>query len=634
MRTAPFFSIFVGSFLTVIKMKSFRFLIVLLPLSVLISCVNNDGPVVDKVIKPVDFSDVHIEDGFWSTRLDRHKTATIPICIDQIENQTSRMKNFEAAATGEGEHKGFFFDDSDVYKALEGMAYSLIQHPDAELEAKCDEWIAKIAAAQQENGYIDTYFTLVRPQDEWTDMDKHELYCTGHMIEAAIAYYKATGKMSLVDVAEKMVAHAMTVIGPEGKHWVPGHEEIELALVKLYQLTGKKEYVDFAGWLLEQRGHGYGVYGDGSEEVDDFWLTYYQDKVPVSELTDICGHAVRAMYLYCGMADVATYTGNQAYLDALDRLWDDVVLRNMYITGGIGQSASNEGFTEDYDLPNLSAYCETCASVGMILWNSRMNQLTGDAKYADVVERCLYNGALAGVSLSGDRFFYVNPLESLGNHHRRAWYGCACCPSQICRFLPSIGSYIYGTSDDALYVNLYIGSDASFKAGGRQFAISQKTSYPWDGEVTITFGKSTRSDLMLRIPDWCKSVSFTVGGEPATPEIEGGYARLKGSWKKGDVVIMNMDMPVRMDSADPRVKDDEGKRAVCRGPVVYCAEETDNPVFDDVVLAEKTSFTHTFEADVLDGIETITTSEGFRLIPYYAWDNREAGRMKVWLDLK
>lgn len=593
----------------------------------------SEGPVIDKVVNPVDFSQVLIKDNFWAGRLDRHKTATIPICIDQIENQTGRMTNFEKVAAGEGEHQGYFFDDSDVYKALEGMAYSLIQHPDPELEAKCDEWIAKMAGAQLENGYINTYFTLARPDDMWTDMDKHELYCTGHMIEAAIAYYKATGKRSLVDVAEKMVQHAMTVMGPDGKHWVPGHEEIELALVKLYQLTGNKEYLDFSAWLLEQRGHGYGCYS-GEEHPDDGWLEYYQDLVPVSELSDIYGHAVRAMYLYCGMADVAAYTGNTAYIEALNRLWDDVVLRNMYITGGIGQSASNEGITEDYDLPNLTAYCETCASVGMILWNSRMNQLSGDAKYVDVMERSLYNAALAGFSLSGDRFFYVNPLESEGNHHRKAWFGCACCPSNICRFLPSLGSYIYGTSDDALWVNLYVGSEAQAKVAGKKLAITQETDYPWDGKVTLTFGNASKASLKLRVPAWCESASFTVRGEEVTPEITDGYACLAGPWKKGDTVVFDMDMPVKMVAADPRVKEDEGKRAVCRGPLVYCAEETDNADFAGVALNDATTFTRTFNADLLDGVTTITSSEGVKFIPYYAWDNREAGRMKVWIDLK
>lgn len=597
-------------------------------LAVLASCAG--GASGDGAVSPVDFSKVQIEDSFWAPRLDAHKSATIPVCISQIEEKTGRMRNFEKVAAGEGEHEGYFFDDSDVYKALEGLAYSLIQHPDPALEAKCDEWISKIAGAQQEDGYINTYFTLVRPQDRWTDMDKHELYCTGHMIEAAVAYLQATGKRSLLDVAQRMVDHAMTVIGPDGKDWVPGHEEIELALVKLYRVTGEQKYLDFAQWLLEERGRGVGVYGGFNEESDPETLAYYQDTKPVRELSDIGGHAVRAMYLYCGMADVALYKGDEGYLQALDRLWEDVVLRNMYITGGVGSSYANEGVTEDYDLPNLEAYCETCASVGMVLWNSRMNRLRCDSKYADTMERSLYNAALAGISLAGDRFFYVNPLESKGTHHRREWFGCACCPSQICRFLPSVGGYIYNTQGDNLWVNLYIGSTACFKLAGRDFTISQQGSYPWDGSVRITVGSRSKATLRLRIPAWCKDVSFTVRGVAVEPTIEKGYAVLPGPWKKGDVIEMTMDMPVRLDEADPNVKYDLGKRAVCRGPLVYCLEETDNQNTYDLPLGE--SFSAGYEPDLLGGVVTITSDNGQKFIPYYSWDNRAPGRMKVWVD--
>ncbi len=331
--------------------------------------------------------------------------------------QTGRIRNFENAALKQGTHSGIYFDDSDVYKALEGMAYSLQNNPDPVLEAKCDEWIAKFAAAQEKDGYINTYYTLTGLDKRWTEMDKHEMYCAGHMIEAGVAYYNVTGKRNLLDVCIKMADHMMTQFGPGKRDWVPGHEEIELALVKLYQATGEKKYLDFSEWLLDERGKGLGA--NNGEPWD---AAYHQDDKPVREMTGIAGHAVRAMYLYCGMADVAAYTGDQGYIDALNRLWDDVVLRNMYITGGIGQSAHNEGFTEDYSLPNLTAYCETCASVGMVYWNWRMNQFTGDSKYVDVMERSMYNGALAGISLNGDRFFYVNPLESLGDHHRKAWY--------------------------------------------------------------------------------------------------------------------------------------------------------------------------------------------------------------------
>ena len=587
----------------------------------------------DKTIRPVDFSNVLIEDSFWGPRLDLHKTATIPICIDQIEKETGRMRNFEKAAAGEGEHEGYFFDDSDVYKALEGLAYSLVQHPDPVLEAKCDEWIAKIAAAQQEDGYIDTFFTLPCPIERWTDMDKHELYCTGHMIEAAIAYFHATGKRQLLDVAIRMVDHAMTVIGPDHRHWVPGHEEIELALVKLYRETGDKKYLTFADWLLDQRGHGYGVYGDPLEPVDDGTRLYYQDNVPVREITDIVGHAVRAMYLYCGMADVASFTGDEGYMAALDRVWEDVVFRNMYVTGGIGSSYANEGVTEDYDLPNLEAYCETCASIGMVLWNARMNRMTGDASYVDVMERSLYNAALAGVSLSGDRFFYVNPLESKGDHHRRAWFGCACCPSNICRFLPSVGGYIYGVQGNTVYTNLYIGSTACVNVAGKDVSLKQETDYPWDGTVKMTVGGDTKAALMLRIPGWCASWTLTVNGEPAAAEVENGYVLAGCGWKTGDEIVLTLDMPVRLEAADPQVKADVGKRTVCRGPLVYCLEETDNPeAYDTVALAGDSVFSPVWEPGLLGGVTTIKSADGAVFVPYYAWDNREAGRMKVWID--
>lgn len=427
----------------------------------------------------------------------------------------------------------------------------------------------------------------------------------------------------------------MSVFGPGRRDWVPGHEEIELALVKLFETTGKKEYLEFANWLLEERGHGFGSHGN----PDQVWHPeYYQDDKPVSEMAEIAGHAVRAMYLYCGMSDVAAYTGDQGYRDALDRLWDDVVLRNMYITGGIGQSAHNEGFTEDYDLPNLTAYCETCASVGMVLWNWRMNQFTGDSKYADVMERSMYNGALAGISLDGDMFFYVNPLESLGNHHRQAWYGCACCPSQICRFLPSIGNYIYGVSGNAIWVNLYMGNTSNVKAGKKEITLTQETNYPWDGDIKLTVGGKTDKEIRLRIPAWCKSYTVTVNGTAVQPQVEKGYAVLTGKWADGDVIDLNLDMPVELVAADPRVKEDVGKRAVQRGPLVYCLEEADNKVdFDDLKVAENANFTTTFEKDLLKGVVSISTTVGdktMKFIPYYSWDNREAGKMKVWIPLQ
>lgn len=585
-----------------------------------------------KMIEQIDFSHVKINDNFWSPRLSKHVSATLPVCIDQIENQTGRIRNFENAAKGEGEHSGIFFDDSDVYKALEGMAYSLINNPDPELEKKADEWIDKFAAAQQPDGYINTFYTLTGLDKRWTNMDKHEMYCAGHMIEAGVAYYQATGKRKLLDVCIRMTDHMMSQFGPGKRHWVPGHEEIELALVKLYQTTQEQKYLDFAYWLLEERGHGHGTMGDEGK-----WdPVYYQDIVPVRRLTDISGHAVRCMYLYCGMADVAALKNDTGYIAAIDRLWDDVVHRNMYITGGIGSSRDNEGFTEDYDLPNLDAYCETCASVGMVLWNQRMNQLTGDSKYIDILERSLYNGALAGISLGGDRFFYVNPLESKGDHHRQEWYGCACCPSQLSRFLPSIGNYIYASSDDALWVNLYIGNTGQIRIGETDILLTQETGYPWDGSVKLTISTSQplEKEIRLRIPNWCKTYDLSINGKRINVSEEKGYAVIK-DWKSQDVIALDMDMPVEIVAADPHVKENFGKRAIQRGPLVYCMEEIDNPVyFDQIQLSPSTTFQTAFVSDILNGIKTIKTNgraQSATFIPYYAWDNRKAGKMRVWI---
>lgn len=571
-----------------------------------------------KFIEPVSFADIKIEDSFWSPRLQKHKETTIGVCIDHIENHGGFLNNFVEAARPEGgKHQGYPADDSDVYKALEGLAYSLQNIPDAELEAKCDDWIDKIAGAQEEDGYLFTWNSLYGLQNRWTDMDLHEMYCAGHMIEAAVAYYEVTGKDKLLKVVERVADHMIDTFGPGKRDWVPGHEEIELALVKLYRVTGKKEYLDFADWLISERGHGLATWAPEANG-------YHQDILPVRDVTDISGHAVRAMYLYCGMADVAAYTGDQGYIDALARLWDCVVNKNMYITGGIGIQNHGEGFGEPYYLPNLDAYCETCSSVGMILWNWRLNQFTGDARYTDVLERSLYNAALAGISLEGDTFFYVNPLESLGNHHRQDWYFCACCPSQICRFLPSIGNYIYGLSKDALWVNLFIGNKSDY--------LNIETEYPWDGKVRMTVGPegSRKKEIRIRIPDWCDNWTISVNGEGCSPEIEKGYAVLGRKWKTGDTIELEMDLEIKVCAADPRIKDDVGKRAIQRGPVVYCLEEADNPDIDSASFGPQTRFKETYSED-LGGIMRID-SDSLHFIPYYSWDNREAGKMKVWVS--
>lgn len=587
-------------------------------------------------MNPVNFSHVKIHDAFWTPRLDKHMSATLPVCIDQIENKTGRIQNFVNASKGTGKHSGIFFDDSDVYKAIEGMAYALTNHRDPALERKADEWIDKICAAQQPDGYLNTFYTLSGMENRWTDMNMHEMYCAGHMIEAAVAYKNATGKRKFLDTAIRFADHMMNTFGPGKRHWVPGHEEIELALVKLYDETKQEKYLEFANWLIDERGHGHGVY------KNDLFnnLAYDQDEVPVTELFSIGGHSVRAMYLFCGMADVAALTGNKAYTNALDSLWEDVVHRNMYITGGIGSSGDNEGFTTDYDLPNEQAYCETCASVGMVLWNWRLNLMTGDAKYVDVLERAMYNGALAGISLSGDRFFYVNPLYSKGGHHRQEWFGCACCPSQISRFLPSIGNYIYALSDDALWVNLFISGNADIPAGnGTHINVSQSTKYPWDGQVEITLNtKLPMKQLRIRIPQWAGEYTIAVNGKKKKAKADKGYAVISRKWKAGDRITLTLPMETRVTAADPRVKENIGKRAVERGPLVYCMEQVDNTVdVDNATLTPDTKFSFAFNQEKLGGAGLITATAGngasqsLNLIPYYAWDNREAGKMAVWL---
>lgn len=579
--------------------------------------------------EPVNFSHVKIEDTFWLPRINKHAEVTLPACLYQCEVETQRIKNFAIAAGMEnGEFKGLVYDDSDLYKMIEGCSYSLMNHPNPELEKKIDEIISKIAGAQLEDGYLMTYFILGNLSQRWTNMDKHEMYCCGHLIEAAIAYYNATGKRTLLDVAIKYANHIDNTFGEGKRIWVPGHQEIELALVKLYRVTQNERYLNLAHWLLEQRGHDHG---------DWTAKDYYQDLVPVSQLSKISGHAVRAMYMFTGMADLASITRDTAYVHALDRLWEDVTKTKMYVTGGIGSSHQNEGFSEDYDLPNAEAYCETCASVGMVFWNQRMNMLKGDGKYVDVLERAMYNGALAGISLSADRFFYVNPLESDGTHHRKPWYGTACCPSQISRFLPSVGNYVYATSSDALWVNLYIASEADLTVKGVPVRIKQVTEYPWKGDVKLTITPESKSNftLKLRVPAWCKNYEFMVNGKKVKAKVEKQYLLISRTWKAGDEVTFNMAMPVEVVAADPRVKADVGKRCLQRGPLVYCMEETDNPNYDDAILLPSTNYIPKSESDLLNGIVSITAVNGdisYKFIPYYAWDNREAGKMKVWVN--
>lgn len=621
-------------------------------------------------IKAVNFSDVVFSDAFWKPRMDKIATVTVPVCIKYTENKTGRIRNFERAATSMGgPFEGIFYDDSDVYKALEAMAYAIRVSHDQALELKAEAWIAKIAAAQGTDGYLNTYYTLTGIDKRWTDMGMHEMYCAGHLFEAAVAYYEATGKRRLLEVAIRYAEYLDRTFGPGKQDWVPGHEEIELALVKLYRATGEKRYVALAQKLLEERGKGLGK-GYIWDNKSFGGPSYCQDNVPVKDITDIAGHAVRAMYLYTGMADVAAASGDTTYLPALYRVWEDVVGRNMYITGGIGSSGDNEGFTEDYDLPNESAYCETCASVGMVFWNQRMFQLSGESRFADVLERTLYNGALDGLSLSGDHFFYGNPLASDGEFSRREWYGTACCPSNIARLVASVGNYCYAYAANDIWINLYAQSQTQVQLEKSTVRLFQTTHYPRDGVVKITVTPDKKADfaLHLRIPGWAQNQAtpgelyrfldtaepFTIkiNGHPVTWTMDKGYAVLHRTWHPGDNIELSLPMEVRRVVATTDVKANTNRVALQRGPLVYCFEAADNngQAFN-FMLPDNAALESQWNEKLLGGVTTISgelpvavpTADGqgvatekrrITAIPYYAWNNRGAGQMQVWIPRK
>ena len=616
-------------------------------------------------LEPVSYSKVKIDDRFWKSRMNAVSNVTIPVCIDQTEVKTGRIRNFEKVAAKKGEkHNGMFYDDSDVYKALEAIAYSLSNYPDAAIEKKADEWIDKIAAAQLPDGYLNTFYTLGDISKRWTDMDMHEDYCAGHLIEAAVAYYNTTGKGKLLDVAIRFANEIDATFRLQNRNWVSGHEEIELALVKLYKATANSKYLDMADWFLQQRGHGH--FPDEARGKD-----YYQDKLPVKEQTQITGHAVRAMYLYTGAADVAAAKNDSGYMKAMKEVWDDVVYRNMYITGGIGSSGKNEGFSVDYDLPNERAYCETCASVGMVLWNQRMNMLTGESKYIDVLEKSLYNGALDGLSLSGDRFFYGNPLASNGGNKRSEWFGTACCPSNIARLVASLGDYIYAKSDNDIWVNLFIGSNTSLELKNNVVQLVQQTNYPWDGDIQLTVSpqKKSKFSLHIRIPGWAqnqpspgdtysfldysdKKFALTVNGKSIPYSTRNGYAVIDKEWKKGDVVSLGLPIEIRKVISIDSIAENRNKVSLQRGPLMYCFEHPDNDgKVANIYVPDAVEFSSNFENNILggimkleanapaikvseDGLSVKTENKKIVAIPYYAWANRGAGQMQVWVPRK
>ena len=668
----------------------------------------------DYPIAPVPFTAVRLTDAFWAPRIETNRTVTIPAIFRKCE-ETGRIDNFAiAGGLMKGEYKGERYNDTDVYKTIEGASYSLMVHPDPQLDRFLDGVIAKIAAAQEPDGYLYTPRTAspgkVQPgtgAERWAELAvSHELYNAGHLYEAAAAHYQATGKRALLDVAIKNADLVARTFGPEpGKRQgFPGHQEIELALVKLYRLTGKTAYLDLARYFLDQRGRGlklkqyppgdrFAIYNDADQ---------IQAHKPVLEQDEAVGHAVRLTYMASAMADIAALTEDEGYADAVGRLWANVVGKKMYLTGGIGSRHDRERFGGNYELPNLTGYLETCASIGMAFWNQRMFLLTGDAAYLDVMERVMYNGVLSGVSLDGALFFYPNPLESDGRYKfnkgragRAPWFGVACCPGNISRFLPSVPGYIYAVKGDVLYVEMFAAGEAKLDVGGRAVDVRQETRYPWDGRIRLTVDPEREGEfaLHIRVPGWAQdrpvpsdlyryegggggTVSLRVNGKAVPLDMDKGFARVRRDWRKGDTVELVLPMEARRVAANEAVADDRGFVAVERGPIVYCAEAPDNGGRAlNIVLPDAAALRPEDRKGLLGGVTVLTgdalaadpvavlrEAEGkakdaaaddeeesppssrrriapgaelkphrLVLIPYYAWAQRGAGEMSVWL---
>jgi uncharacterized protein len=625
------------------------------------------APPKDYPIQPVPFTAVHVQDSFWSPRLETNRAVTVWYDFHRCE-ETGRIDNFaKAAGLMKGEFKGIPFDDSDVYKVIEGASYSLAIAPDPKLDKYLDDLIAKIAAAQEPDGYLYTARRLFPPEKmpgmsgpaRWTRLGgSHELYNVGHLYEAAAAHFQATGKRSLLDVATKNADMLCKTFGPGSDQLKepPGHEEIEIGLCKLYRVTGQQRYLDLAKFYVELRGRA---------DTHKLRGENQQDHKPIYEQDEAVGHAVRAGYYYSGVADVAALTGDEKLIAAIDRLWENVASKKLYLTGGIGATRHGEAFGGNYELPNKTAYNETCAAIANALWNERMFLLHGDAKYLDVLERIIYNGFLSGVALTGSEFFYPNPLASDATYKRSPWFGCACCPVNIVRFLPELPGYIYAARGNEAYVNLFIGGTGKLVIGETPVELRQETRYPWDGRVTITVtpGKKAAFTLNVRIPGWARSlpvpgdlyhyddalmpqIKLAVNGKPVPHSPKKGFAQIKRTWQAGDTVTLELPMPVRRVVAHPSVRENVGRFAVERGPLVYCAEGADNPgnirgesragkVLNRVFLG-KVTFVVEARPDLLGGLTLVKmksdTQDGdmLALIPYCLWENRGPNEMTVW----
>ncbi|NJM08662.1 glycoside hydrolase family 127 protein [Candidatus Gracilibacteria bacterium] len=624
---------------------------------------------------PLPLTQVMFADTFWAPRIALTRTQTLPFEYEQCK-QTGRIDALRLDWRPGQEPQPHIFWESDVAKWLEAASYSLATTADPALEALVAEVIDLLAAAQQPDGYLNVYFTVVAPGNRWTDLrDAHELYCAGHLIEAGVAHFEATGKRSLLAVVQRYADHIDTTFGPgEGQlRGYCGHEEIELALMKLARVTGEQRYARLSQFFVEERGQQPfyfeaelhqrrrpGFFGTRIPQ-DPAALTpfrqYNQSHAPVREQHEVVGHAVRAMYLYSAMADVAMATGDQSMRAACERLWQHLTTRRLYITGGIGSSAHNEGFTSDYDLPNDRAYAETCAAIGLVFWAQRMAALSGDGCYVDVLELALYNGVLSGISLDGRSFFYANPLASNGDVHRKEWFGCACCPPNIARLLTSLGSYAYAQHDAEAIVNLYVAGSAQFDFGDTTIRLHQQTAYPWAGAVTLMLSGDLPATftLSLRIPGWCRAPQLQLNGAPVALAgiVNEGYLRLTREWQAGDELLLEMPMPIERIYAHPAVAANRGRVALQRGPLVYCVEACDHDVpLEALLLPRNAQLTAHFEPDLLGGVVVlrgiahaaswpdqlyqhdmpIAEPVAFTAIPYYAWDNRAPGAMQVWLS--
>lgn len=635
----------------------------------------------DYPIQAIPFTAVKLTDSFWLPRIETNRTVTIPASFDQCR-MTGRIKNFEMAAARSGTFCTVFpFDDTDIYKTLEGASYSLATHPDKKLESYLDSLIVLISKAQESDGYLFTPRTIdpgkvgswigARRWEKEHD-NSHELYNAGHLYEAAVAHYMATGKKSLLNIALKNADLLLTVFGPGKLQVAPGHEVVEMGLVKLYRVTGKKEYLDLAKFFIEQRGERkYNTKSKNPWENGNYW----QAHKPVVQQAEVTGHAVRAMYLYAAVADIAALTGDTAYLNASDRLWENMTTKKVYLHGGIGAIGDGERFGENYELPNLTAYAETCAAIGNVYWNHRMFLLHGDAKYMDLLEKTLYNGLISGIGLDGKSFFYTNAMQIRNSfthkdqeRGRVSWFPCSCCPTNVTRLIPSVPGYIYAKRGNDVYVNLFIAGNTSFElANKNMLKIQQINNYPWDGNLTIQVDPQKPADfsLFVRIPGWVrgeaspgnlyqfagsnnKGVVIMVNGKETPYELQKGFAVIKRKWSKNDKVTVELAMQVERVKADTSVKEDAGKIALQRGPIVYCAEGLDNGGKSSNLLIPNTSnFSTKFEPSLLNGVMTIsgaanslivdeqnnsvsTRPTTFKAIPYYAWANREKSEMTIW----